>query len=500
VKARQLDSRLATTKTLLENIIDQFPDALFLVDRNGAICFANTKAREEFFEGKALVGVEKIEDLFSGIEKGFLEKDFVLRGEMHYRKGEDYKLYTLESYPIKDEEGKVVFKSLVLKDVADERIEEEENIYRNKMESIGKLAGGIAHDFNNVLTGILGYASLVKRMTPQEGQLNRYAEVIESSAKRAATLTEHLLNFSRRQRTKKVDNIDLNALLGDILFLVKQSFRNITIQKEFDKELPLLKGDAGELQHAFLNLCINAKDAMPEGGTLTIRTRRKAYIGDREFAVVTVEDTGGGIDEELRNKVFEPFFTTKTENNKKLGMGLYLVQKVVRSYGGFIELKSGRDKGTVFTLYFPFTAEQKERPRKQVAPKRDPKKNRILVVDDEKVVRELITGILSAEGFEVLQAKDGPDAIALLKAQSQPVDLVILDMIMPGMDGEEVLQKLREISKTLKVVISSGFMSEEQRDKLKEHDIDDFLDKPYRDTDAITVVKAVLSRPTLISE
>ena len=271
VKMRQLDARLATTKTLLESVIDQFPYALFLLDRNGIICFANRKARLEFLEAREPTG-ERIEEVVGGIEKGFLEKDLMLQGELHHRRGDDYKLYSLESYPIKDDKGKVVFKSLVLKDVIDERVEEEESTYRSRMETIGKLAGGVAHDFNNVLTGILGYASLMKRMLPEEGQLNRYAEVIESSAKRAATLTEHLLNFSRRQRVKTIDVIDLNGLLGDVLFLVRESFRTITIEKQFDESLPPIKGDPGQLQHTFLNLCINAKDAMGEGGTLTIRT------------------------------------------------------------------------------------------------------------------------------------------------------------------------------------------------------------------------------------
>ena len=145
---------------------------------------------------------EGIENVVQGIGKGFLDKDLIVHGEIHHRKGDVYKLYSLESYPVKDSRERVVFKSIILKDVIDERMEEEESFHRNRMETIGKLAGGIAHDFNNVLTGILGYASLIKRMTQDESQLNRYAEVIESSAKRAATLTEHLLNFSRRQRTK----------------------------------------------------------------------------------------------------------------------------------------------------------------------------------------------------------------------------------------------------------------------------------------------------------
>jgi two-component system, cell cycle sensor histidine kinase and response regulator CckA len=493
-KTRQLDSRLALTKTLLENIIDQMPHAMFMVDRNGIICFANRCAKEAFFEGKTFSNGEKIEHVVQGIEKGFLDKDLVLHGEIHHRKGDDYKLYTLESYPIKDSNGQVVFKSVILKDVVDERIEEEENMHHGRMETIGKLAGGIAHDFNNVLTGILGYASLIKRMTQEDGQLNRYAEVIESSAKRAASLTEQLLNFSRRQRTRSSDDIDLNGLVGDVLFLVHESFRNIVVETQFDQSLSPIRGDAGELQHAILNLCINSKDAMPDGGTLKVTTERRPYLDNREFAVVTIEDTGCGIDERIKSQVFEPFFTTKAEG-QKVGMGLYMVQKVIRSHGGFIELQSGKEKGTIFTLYFPLASTRKVSPTPTI-PVFSPlaEKKNILVVDDEEVVRGLLTSLLHSEGFDVLQASDALEALSIFKERTASIDLVVLDMIMPGMKGEEVLKRLRGISKTVKVVVSSGYMSEEQRDKLQEYGVDGFLDKPYSDTDAVNTIKLVLSQ------
>jgi nitrogen-specific signal transduction histidine kinase/ActR/RegA family two-component response regulator len=491
-KLHQLDTRLATTKTLLENVIDQFPHALLLVDEKGSICFANRTARSEFIREKDLVG-ERIEDVLGGIEKVLLGKDLILRGELHYRRGDEYKLYSLESYPIKDGKGRTVFKSLVLKDVVDERVEEEENTYRGRMESIGKLAGGVAHDFNNVLTGILGYASLVKKMAPQEGPLGRYAEVIEASAKRAASLTEHLLNFSRRQKTKTVDVVDLNSLLGDVLFLVRESFRTINVEKEFEASLPPITGDAGELQHVFLNLCINAKDAMPEGGTLTIKTSREAAGGKAAFAVVKIHDTGPGIDEDCRRRVFEPYFTTKTEH-KKLGMGLYLVQKTVKRHGGFIELESGPETGTTFTLYFPFTDSVSEPLKELAQPAPDLRKRTILVVDDEEVVRELLAGLLSQEGYEVLRAENGKTAVALLESRAASIDLVVLDMIMPRMKGEQVLARLRGMPASPKVVISSGFMTEEQRDKLKEYGVDGFLDKPYSEEDALNAVRSVLAR------
>jgi signal transduction histidine kinase/CheY-like chemotaxis protein len=497
-KTRQLNSRLALTKTLLENIIDQLPHAMFMIDRNGIICFANKSAKDTFFNGNTLPSSgEKIENIVQGIHKGFLDKDLIVHGEIHHRTGSGYKVYTLESYPVKDNKGHVVFKSVILKDVAEERIEEEALRHQSRMETIGKLAGGIAHDFNNVLTGILGYASLIKRMTQEEGQINRYAEVIETSAKRAASLTEQLLNFSRRQRTKAIEGIDLNSLMNDVLFLVHESFRNIVVETHLDALLPSIIGDAGELQHAILNLCINAKDAMPDGGTLKVTTQKRPYLEGREYAVLTIEDTGCGIDEKVKNRIFEPFFTTKSEG-QKLGMGLYMVQKTIRRYGGFIELESGKDKGTKFTLYFPVDPVKKE--SVEIIPPtfvQSAKKRCILVIDDEEVVRGLLTNLLQSEGFDVLQACDGPEALSVFKNNASTIDLIILDMIMPGMKGEEVLKQIRLMSTTVKVIVSSGFMSEEQRDKLQDCSVDGFLDKPYSDSDAVDTIRFVLSQPSI---
>ena len=491
-KIRRLDARLAMTKTLLEYIIDQLPARAAPPGREGDRLFRQQEREERIHARGRTSSGRRSRTYWAGSGRGFSAKPLI-QGELHHRRGDEYKLYSLESYPIKDGNGRTLFKSLVLKDVIDEKAEEEESSYRDRMESIGKLAGGVAHDFNNVLTGILGYASLMRKIAPQEGKLGRYAEIIETSAKRAASLTEHLLNFSRRQRTKTIDVVDLNSLLGDVLFLVRESFRTITVEKKFEESLPSIRGDAGELQHVFLNLCVNAKDAMPEGGTLTITTSRETAGGgpDLRWSRSTIQ--GSASTKTSRRRVFEPYFTTRTEG-KKLGMGLYLVQKAVKRHGGFIELESAPGVGTTFTLYFPFPERAAEPAKETVLPVLDAKKRTILVVDDEEVVRGLLAGLLTQEGYEVFQAEDGKTALAFFESGATSVDLVILDMIMPGIKGEEVLARLRDMRLSASVIISSGFMTEEQRDKLKEYGVDGFLDKPYSDQDALNEVKSVLAK------
>ena len=492
LRLRDLDSKLVLTKTLLNSVIDQSPDVLLLVDKGGRICFANKKARMEFDERKALLVGEKIDNLISGIDSDSFEKDLLLHGNIQYRVGDQFKLFELESYPIKDETGAVIFKSIVLKDVMDEKLIEEENIHKSKMESIGKLAGGIAHDFNNLLTGVLGYASLMKKFVTEDKQLLRYVEVIEGSARRAAKLTEHLLNFSKRQ-SRSTGIVDVNVVVEDVLFLLGESFRDLQVAKNLDPLLPPIKGDEGELQHALLNLCVNARDATGNGGKLRVRTERKKHMGNKDFILIEIEDSGVGMDEDIRKKIFEPFFTTK-ENGTKLGMGLYMVDKFVKAHGGFIELESEPGQGTRFSVYLPVETGKVEISEAEPEVLPAAQNSTVLVVEDEDTIRELVGGILKREGLKVLEAPDGRKALEVLQHPPRPIDLVILDMVMPGLKGEGVLTRLRELGIDVEVVVSSGFMNEGQREKLKNWGINAFLDKPYREADVLSLVRKLLAR------
>ncbi len=482
------------SKSLYESMLDEFPDALLLIDKNGFISFANKRAKNEFETKKGLLIGEKVDNLFTGIDGDFYKKDAPIHGEVNYRSSEEYRIFSMDGYPVREGRKNSSWKGLILKDVLEEKVKEEENLLKDKMENMGMLAGGIAHDFNNLLTGVLGYASLIKNFLSNEEKLYRYAEAIEHSAQRAAKLTQHLLNFSRRQR-KATGIVDINALLEDILFLLRESFRDVEIEKTFDDLLPPIRGDEADLQNVFLNLCINAKDAMKGEGLLKVRTKRKKHIGGREFASGEIEDDGQGIDEEIRQKVFQPYFTTK-ETGTNLGMGLYLVDKVIKEHNGFIECESEKGKGTKFTLYIPLPLEIVEREKERKEPKRHSgslAKRKVLIVDDENIVRELIKGVLSEEGIEVMKAVDGYEAIEIFKEHQHHIDLVILDMIMPGIKGDEVLKTLREIREDIKIIISSGFMSEDQRERLREYRVDGFLDKPYKDKDVIRSIVKILS-------
>ena len=343
--------RKLQSRATFEIVLEELPDALLLVDRNGFICYANKRAKSEFETKKGLLIGERIDNAVPGLTEDFAKKSGPQFGEVNFKRDNVFKIFKIETFAVKEEAEKGEWRGFIFKDVVGKKISEEEYLLKQKMESIGMLAGGIAHDFNNMLTGILGYASLMKKFLTDNAKLSKYAEAIEHSAQRASKLTQHLLNFSRRQR-KSTGIVNINALLEDVLFLLKESFNEITIDKAFDELLPHIKGDEAELQNVFLNLLINAKDAMDGNGLIRVSTRWKKHDNEKEFILIEMEDTGKGIDEELRLKIFEPYFSTK-EKDSNLGMGLYLVDRVIKEHGGFIEIESEKEKGTKFSIYIP---------------------------------------------------------------------------------------------------------------------------------------------------
>ena len=478
--------RLQSSATF-ETVLEVFPDPLLLVDKTGYICYANQNAKAQFETRKGFLLGERVDKAIPGLPEDLVKKSRPFRGEINYKSENNFKIFRIESFVVKKESGSGEWRAILFKDVVKMKVSEEEHLLRKRTESVGMLAGGIAHDFNNMLTGILGYAALMRKMLT-DPKLCRYAEAIEHSAQRASQLTRHLLNFSRRQK-KSNGLVDINSLLDDVLFLLKESFFNIRIERDLDLGLPNIKGDEAELQNVFLNLFINAKDAMDGDGLLRVKTSRQ----DRGFICIEIEDTGKGIDEAMQHKIFEPYFSTK-EDFSNLGMGLYLVDKVVKEHGGFIEIASEKQKGTIFRLYMPVPSMRVSERRLKETPHASQNMDgrTILIVDDEHMVRELLKGVLAEAGATLLEAENGEDALQIYVQKQDEIDLVILDVIMPGMKGDEVLRRIRKARSNMKVIISSGFMSEEQRAKLKEYKVDGFLDKPFKDDDALAVVAEVL--------
>jgi signal transduction histidine kinase/CheY-like chemotaxis protein len=340
-----------------------------------------------------------------------------------------------------------------------------------RMESLGKLAGGLAHDFNNMLTGIIGHAELLTLKAETDSGLKRHAQLILAASERAAQLTQQLLAFSRK-RDRLVETLELNQLVKNVLAILERSLDpRIRIVTELQALPDWVEGDAASLESAFLNLAVNGRDAMPEGGTLFIRTD-----GDNREVRLEVQDTGTGIPPELLDKIFEPYFTTK-EIGKGTGLGLAAVYGTAEEHGGTIEVTSREGGGTTFRLRLPRApgppSARAEAPVLSTGPPL-----RVLAVDDEPAVLESVAGMLAELGHAVLPAASASEAFQLLRAESA-IDVVILDMVMPQMSSGDMLERIRKHRPDIPILLTSGYSELPAQDRSRSHS-QAFLRKPYR--------------------
>lgn len=341
-----------------------------------------------------------------------------------------------------------------------------------KMDAIGHLAGGVAHDFNNQLTGIMGYAELLASSV-EDPELATFAAHIARAARRSADLTRQLLAFARRGNYQAVA-VDVHALLGEVVTLLERSLdKRISIRLDLVAASPVVLGDPSQLQNALLNLAINARDAMPDGGELRLGT---SMLGS--FVRVVVADTGSGMSEETLNHVFEPFFTTK-EPGKGTGMGLASVYGAVEIHKGKITVESALGKGTTFQIDLPLSQQPGAGPQSPRAEAVSLSGRRVLVIDDEAEVRDVIREVLSRAGCAVETCSGGATGLAAFTARWRQIDVVILDIVMPEMSGRAVFSALRQIDPDVRVLILSGHSLDGETRALLDDGAQALLDKPF---------------------
>ncbi|MGC4121776.1 MAG: response regulator [Myxococcales bacterium] len=366
-----------------------------------------------------------------------------------------------------------------------------------KLEAVGQLAGGVAHDFNNMLAAILGCADLLVEDLP-EGPERESAREIARAASRAAGLTRKLLDFSRKGKQVSCA-VELHDLLHSTLTLLERSIdRMIAVETRFEADRPRVLGDPTQLQHAVLNLCLNARDAMPGGGRLSLTTRDMTLSGPAEapfflapgaYVQVEVADTGTGMSPEVMARVFEPFFTTK-EVGKGTGLGLSAVYGCLQEHRGSVTVRSQPGKGSVFTLLLPLTDQAAQGVDEGKLPRAE-HGERLLVVDDEELVRRTATQMLAALGYRVDSAVDGAQGVE--RYQQERYDLVLLDSVMPKMSGREALQALRRVDPGARVLMCSGYSSERNAAEFAAAQVP-FVAKPYRLAELAKAVRNALSR------
>ncbi len=358
---------------------------------------------------------------------------------------------------------------LFAEDVTERRLLEQQLQQSQKMEAVGRLAGGIAHDFNNLLMVISGYAEFLQDRLGPEPELRAPAQEIASAAGRASSLTRQLLAFSRKQMlAPKI--LDLNGVVTENLKMLRRMIgEDIDLVLAAANELGSVRADAGQIEQVIMNLAVNARDAMPSGGKLTIETsnvtldeehaRFQAPLKPGNYVMLSITDTGAGMDSETKSHIFEPFFTTK--GPKGTGLGLSTVYGVVKQSGGYIWVDSDPGKGTTFRIYFPRVADIHEMPEQPAAApavtSTEPGTETILLVEDEANLRYLARQFLEKQGYRVIEAADGAVAVQVAVAHEGVIHLLLTDVIMPGMNGRELAQRITEIRPNTKVLYMSGY-------------------------------------------
>ncbi|MBI4811150.1 MAG: PAS domain S-box protein, partial [Ignavibacteriales bacterium] len=397
---------------------------------------------------------------------------------------------------VRDVDGPIIAYRSFLRDITERKKLEDQLRQAQKMESIGTLAGGIAHDFNNILGIILGYTSLIQGGSVEPTRISQSLDIIKKAVQRGADLVRQLLTFARKGEPT-FSAVNINDVINELMKMLNQTFpKTITIESNLIENPPSIVADSSQLHLALLNLCVNARDAMvedkpgsPGGGTLTLRTGvvKQSQLLSKfpdaqavEYISIMVKDTGVGMDEETRNRVFEPFFTTK-ELGKGTGLGLAVVYGVINSHHGFVDVESTKGIGTTFTLYFP-AIERKPEVVETIKTTEAPISSgheTILIVEDEQMLANLLSSILSDQGYKTLVACDGQEGVDIFTANKDNIDLILSDMGLPRLGGYEMFMKIKELKPTIKAVLASGYFDLNLKKELMDAGAKDFIQKPY---------------------
>ena len=372
-----------------------------------------------------------------------------------------------------------------------------------KMEAVGLLAGGIAHDFNNILSGILGFSSYLKTKVEPGGVIHRDLGLIEQSALQASDLTRQLLAFARRKHFAKKP-LNLNELIEEVLGIVRHTIsKQIAVKLDLSSADPIVQGDESQLNQVLMNLCINAADAIGDKNgeirlTTEIRplTAREELVMSNlkkgEYVVLSIADSGSGMSPEVQKHIFDPFFTTKSDAGT--GLGLSIVYGNVTNHGGDISVDSEIGKGTTFTMYFPALKEGAMIPEEEEEVLDVTGDETVLVVEDETIVRQMVTEVLKGSGYQVLSASGGSEAMEILSELQERVDLVFLDMVMPEMDGETTFHALREVCADVQILLTSGFTQEGRVDRLMAVGALGIVYKPCKSEELLSRIRLALNQ------
>jgi PAS domain S-box-containing protein len=515
IERKRSEEALRLSEDLNRGIVSNTPIGIIYLDKNGKILYENPAmakmmgvpaGKESMVIGKRIQDISNIRDAGGAqLVRKILAGDTVRNVDFEYKSlyGENLTLKA-HAAPRLGPDDEIIGAILMCEDITGYKRLESQFLQAQKMEAVGRLAGGIAHDFNNLLTVIFGHAELALMALDENSPLRRHLKEIISMGDRTTELVDQLLAFSRKQVIKP-RAINLNNHLGKMERMLQRLIGE-DVELTFIRKpgLGLVKAEPGQLDQVVVNLAVNARDAMPEGGKLTIETLNvdldelfsSAHVDvtPGPYVQLSVSDTGHGINPEVMTHIFDPFFTTRPKD-KGTGLGLSTVYGIVKQNGGFITCYSEPGVGTTFKIYLPGVEEETETP--QTTPKDvtvSPGKETILVVEDEKAVRELAVQTLKNFGYQVLEAKNGSDALLICRKLQKPVDLILTDVIMPTMGGPEFIQNIRAFRKGLKVLYMSGYTENTiMNHGILEKDVE-YIGKPFKPQALIAAVRRVLDK------
>ncbi|MBN2344811.1 MAG: PAS domain-containing protein [Candidatus Aminicenantes bacterium] len=488
---RSLTSRLRSLQGFLQKLINASPYAVISINENGMVTTWNSTAETMLGISFANAFGKNLYDLLSLFDKYkdainevmILKKTLYLNDERIFIGEEDFKVVNLILYPVTAEQNGAV---IHIEDVSALKKMESTLLQAQKMESLGLLTSHIIHDFNNLLSGIMGYASLLEKKIADNPKVQKYVSTIIHSSERASTLINQLLNFSRKKLSEK-EILNVNDLIRESLDFLAMNLKTIDLDIQLHPSQILLQADKTKISQILINLIVNARDAL-EGmkrPVLRIRTdmvdiSNQSNMLDGRYALIEISDNGGGISPENQKKIFEPFFTTKGQG-RGTGLGLAIVREIIRDYNGQIDLRSQSGEGTTFTIRLPvFEHETYPATTPEARESAAPLEGLVLLIDDEEVIRDIGSDMLKTLGLRCLTAANGTEGIDLFKENLDEIKLVILDIEMPGISGEKVFHILRELRPDVRILIASGYGREYLEAEVFKGKIGHFIPKPFK--------------------
>ena len=519
-KRRLADKALLDSEAKYRTIVEGLEEGYFEIDLNGNLTFFNDPlckilgyARGDLEEKNIHTftspdTIRKMDQIYDQVKK----TGEPIRVTDYDALGKDGREIALEltASLLRDTAGTPTGFRGVLRDVSDRKEAEAEKKkleiqvqQAQKMESIGTLAGGIAHDFNNILMGIQGNASLMAIKTDASHPGYEKIKNIETYVENGTELTRQLLGFARRGKYHAITT-EINGVIEKSAGMFGRTKKEIRIHLDLVPEIWTVEVDRGQIEQALLNLYVNAWQAMPDGGSLSLKTENRVLAADfidsqpykveaGDYIKITVTDSGIGIDKETQARIFEPFFTTK-EMGRGTGLGLASVYGIIKNHCGYINVYSEIGQGTTFTIYLPASAKAIQPEVKTVTPTVVTGNGTILLIDDEKMILDVGQELLQELGYNVLTAGSGKEAIEIYRQKSTRVDLVIMDLIMPGMSGGETYDRLKEIDTHVKVLLSSGYSINGQAATIMERGCDGFIQKPFNINQLSEKIQSIIAK------